>query len=72
MRAPLEELYIYFDTATFDEIEKDEKVALVASTLDFVGDIKTKLSFEGDNGGPIGSNRRHNGPSHWLLHPQRG
>ena len=25
--APLEALYIYFDTATFDEIERDAKVA---------------------------------------------
>ena len=24
--APLEEVYIYFDTATYDEIERDEKV----------------------------------------------
>ena len=26
--APLEAVYIYFDTATYDEIEKDEKVIL--------------------------------------------
>ena len=26
--APLEAVYIYFDTATYDEIERDEKVAL--------------------------------------------
>ena len=25
--APLEAVYIYFDTATYDEIERDEKVA---------------------------------------------
>ena len=24
--APLEAVYIYFDTATYDEIERDEKV----------------------------------------------
>ena len=29
------------------------------------------LTFEGDNGSPIGFDRRHHGPSHWLLHPQR-
>ena len=28
------------------------------------------LKFEGDNGSPTGFNRRHNGPPHWLLHPQ--
>ena len=27
---------------------------------------------EGDNGGPIGPNRRHNGPPDRILHPQRG
>ena len=27
--APLEAVYIYFDTATYDEIERDEKVALL-------------------------------------------
>ena len=26
--APLEAVYIYFDTATYDEIERDEKVSL--------------------------------------------
>ena len=29
--APLDAVYIYFDTATYDEIERDEKVALEAS-----------------------------------------
>jgi len=28
--APLEAVYIYFDTATYDEIEKDEKVTMKA------------------------------------------
>merc|ERR1712079_974476 len=28
--APLETVYIYFDTATYDEIERDEKVTLEA------------------------------------------
>ena len=26
--APLEAVYVYFDTATYDEIERDEKVML--------------------------------------------
>ena len=29
--APLEAVYIYFDTATYDEIEKDVKVTLLAA-----------------------------------------
>ena len=33
--APLEAVYIYFDTATYDEIEKDQKVTLVAPLLIF-------------------------------------
>ena len=28
--APLEAVYIYFDTATYDEIERDEKVSLLS------------------------------------------
>ena len=27
---PLEEVYIYFETATYDEIERDEKVILTS------------------------------------------
>ena len=62
---PLEAVYIYIDTATYDEIEKDRKVTLRAHII---------LMFEllGDIGGPIGFDWRHNGPSYWLLHPQRG
>ena len=30
--APLEAVYIYFDTATYDEIERDEKVSFLAVT----------------------------------------
>ena len=29
--APLEAVYIYFDTATYDEIERDEKVPIVVA-----------------------------------------
>ena len=29
--APLEAVYIYIDTATYDEIERDEKVILMSS-----------------------------------------
>ena len=31
--APLEAVYIYFDTATYDEIERDEKVSLFNSHM---------------------------------------
>ena len=61
--APLEAVYIYFDTATYDEIERDEKVTFNSFSFIYV-------PSEGDNGSPIGPDRRHNGPSHWLLHPQ--
>ena len=40
--APLEAVYIYFDTATYDEIEKDEKVVLEVA-LCFVINIKTLI-----------------------------
>ena len=33
--APLEAVYIYFDTATYDEIERDEKVALDDNELTY-------------------------------------
>ena len=29
--APLEAVYIFFDTATYDEIERDEKVKVLTS-----------------------------------------
>ena len=31
--APLEAVYIYFDTATYDEIERDEKVSFFSSYM---------------------------------------
>ena len=31
--APLEAVYIYFDTATYDEIERDEKVVLESTIM---------------------------------------
>ena len=38
VNVPLEAVYIYFDTATFDEIERDEKVVLETGQngVDFV------------------------------------
>ena len=33
--APLEAVYIYFDTATYDEIERDEKVFIAFVVSNF-------------------------------------
>ena len=46
--APLDAVYIYFDTATYDEIERDEKVALEASPFG--------VYFEQQIASPISSN----------------
>ena len=73
VHAPLEAVYIYFDTATYDEIERDVKVAFLAP-LDIL--LRSQCSswqkLKGNSGGSIGAYRRHDGPSHWLLHPQWG
>ena len=40
--------------------------------LVFSGTALLKDNFyKGDNGSPTGVDRRHDGPSHWLFHPQR-
>ena len=62
--APLEAVSIYFDTATYDEIQRDVKVQLFSYIL-----IICALT-SGDLGGPIRAHWRHNGPSHWILHTQ--
>ena len=41
--APLEAVYIYFDTATYDEIERDEKVTSLTA-IGSVSDIVKKGS----------------------------
>ena len=64
--APLKSVYIFFDTATYDEIERDEKVKFFSKY------VAPCLTFEGDNGSPIGPYRRYNGPSYWLLNSQWG
>ena len=64
--SPMQVVQIYFDTATFDEIEKDVKV--IVNTV-----IKRlKLRHKGDDGGSSWLGWGHNGSSHWLLHPQWG
>ena len=40
--APLEAVYIYIDTATYDEIERDEKVIFVSSNISWAQN-KTEL-----------------------------
>ena len=42
--APLEAVYIYFDTATYDEIERDEKVTFLI-ILKFVVVIMLKITM---------------------------
>ena len=64
----MEAVYIYFDTATYDEIVRDEKVTSIFEKKKML----IFMYFEGDIGGPTRLDRRHNGPSHWLLHPQWG
>ena len=63
--APLQAVYIYFDTATFDEIERDEKVKLTV-----IVEPVTKKLILGDSGSSTRPYWRHNGSSHRLLNPQ--
>ena len=37
--APLEAVYIFIDTATYDEIERDEKVTTSTVTESVIGDM---------------------------------
>ena len=67
--APLEAVYIYFDTASYDQIERDEKVMVEASHSHC---MFTKKWSEGDSGRDDRINRWHHGSSHWLLHSQWG
>ena len=65
--APLEAIYIYFDTATYDEIERDVKVNLCG--LRKKGNLTWKHLL-GHHGGSTRAHRRHNGPSYWILYSQ--
>ena len=47
--APLEAVYIYFDTVTFDEIERDEKVVLFNTLFHNDGD-NFKVTMEAQLG----------------------
>ena len=73
--SPLEAVYIFFDTATYDEIERDEKVMLESWRQIICDFFKSPLDWtfsKGDNRSPVGFDRRHHGSSHRLLHPQWG
>ena len=59
---------IYFDTATFDEIERDVKVNLYNTTR--ISHFEHILC-SGDLGVSSWSDWRHNGTLHRLLDPQR-
>ena len=69
--APLEAVYIFFDTATYNEIERDVKVKKKTTNIVLLLD-PCKNMHAGDHRGPIGPHWRHDGPPHWLLPPQRG
>ena len=48
--APLEAVFIYFDTATYDEIERDEKVRVLVEEsmiliLNLLFSVKNGLNF---------------------------
>ena len=67
--ATLEAVYVYFDTASYDQIERDEKVMVKKSHSHC---MFTKKWSEGDSGRDDRIDRWHHGSSHWLLHPQWG
>ena len=60
-------VHLYFDTSTFDQVEKDVKVG---SELQNVSKKYPMLSVSGDPGGPVGSDWWHDGTLHWLLYSQ--
>ena len=62
-KVELQVVHIYFDTSTFDRVEKDVKVILE-------DDLFLQLPIKGDPGGSVGFDWRHNGTLHWLLNPQ--
>ena len=63
--APLETVYIHYDTATYDEIERDQKVTTVFQSIVLIWAL-----LQGEYGSSTGFDRRHNGSSHRLLHSQ--
>ena len=60
-------VHIYFDTSTFDQVEKDVKVTK-KQNMPCIS--KQCLLISGDSGGSIGFDWRDNGTLHWLLNPQ--
>ena len=56
-------VHIYFDTSTFDQVEKDVKVVKTSKCV-------SNVSMSGDPGGSIGFDWGHDGTLHWLLHSQ--
>ena len=43
--APLEAVYIYFDTATYDEVKRDEKVIFLAALVSVVKRDHIKIAM---------------------------
>ena len=76
-------MYIFFDTATFDKIERDVKVKRHIFNLSLTSTsvissewlITTQcvtLNKKGDKWSAAEPDWRHDGSSYWLLHPQWG
>ena len=61
-------VHIYFDTFTFDRVEKDVKVTHIIFNFACKGNLGF---FKGNLGGPAGSDRRNDGPLYWILYSQR-
>ena len=61
-KVELQVVHIYFETSTFDRVEKDVKVILE-------DDLFLQFPIKGDPGGSVGFDRRHDGTLHWVFHP---
>ena len=71
--APIQLVEIFFDTATYDEIERDVKVICHSNNYTccrHVDWLFCNRDFEGDYRGPAGADRWHHGTSHRIFNPQ--
>ena len=62
----LQMVHIFFDTSTFDQVEKDVKVDKKQKM--YQNELKSTSS--GDACGTIGCHWWNDGPLYWLLYPQ--
>ena len=68
---PLQVVFIFFDTATYDEIERDVKVTFLRNIIE-LWVMDTNIICEGDHWGSAWLDRGNDGFADWLLHSQRG